>query len=105
MNRNIDLPSKRSALVNEIEQPLRRGFRSESNYKDLIIALLILVIMLEATVCYYYVGHVVDIQKARADQVIQEDSAFYDSFCVQAKADHVAAGEKESAALINLCGN
>lgn len=99
-----EFPSQIKVDPSEIEKPLRRGFRTRNNYKDVIIAFLILVIMLEATACYYYVGNVIDTQKARADKVINQDSALYDSFCSQAKADRVASGEKESEALINLCG-
>lgn len=48
-----------SGLENEIEQPLRRGFKKE---KEVPIWVLIIVMIVVATLAYFVVGRVVDDQ-------------------------------------------
>lgn len=97
VNRNIDLPSKRSSFVNEIEQPLRRKFRSERNIPIWILVLAWLVV---ATVAYAFLSRIVDDQ-AHAAEVSREST--YSSLCTRYIEDSSLTGTAAEETINQIC--
>lgn len=93
---NRNLGRERYALLDEIEKPLRRKFRSEKK----IGWLSILLFMLLLTILYVLVARIVNDQ-ARSAQVTKD--TVYASLCSQYKADVKLTGTAAEETLNKIC--
>lgn len=99
VNRNIDLPSKRSALINEIEAPLRRKFRKERNYTWLWL----LVIAILATILLMQISGIVDEQAKQALEFKKAQAAEVQPLCRQYLTDSKLNGTAAMETLKSVC--